>query len=112
MDGLNIFIPKNDTPKDKAHWKPKTCELTIVADHFFHEEVGKSSLHNTVMLMLWHVKEANRFFAAADFNDDSVSECLRLAVGEITVFTTKNSSSNILNGDYPLPEDFLKRFSR
>lgn len=33
-------------------------------------------------------------------------------VSEITVFQTKESAVNLLTGEYSVPEDFLKRFSR
>ena len=42
--------------------KRKLCELTIVADHLFFNEIGEGSLEKTVMQMLWHVKEANAVF--------------------------------------------------
>jgi len=112
MDGLEHLLGMHATPDAKKSCTRKSCQLTIVADHFFFDEVGKGSLQNTVLLMLWHVKEANRFLIASDFDDDGISDCFSLTVGEISVFTSKNSSSNLLNGHYPQPEDFLKRFSR
>ena len=45
--------------KDKKPYHRKICDLTIVADHTFYQEVGGSSLDKTVLQMLWHVKEAN-----------------------------------------------------
>ena len=45
--------------KDKKPYHRKICDLTIVADHTFYQEVGDSSLDKTVLQMLWHVKEAN-----------------------------------------------------
>ena len=41
--------------------KGKCCEVTLVADHLFYEDVGLNSLQYTIMIMLWHVKEANRY---------------------------------------------------
>ncbi|XP_023343181.1 disintegrin and metalloproteinase domain-containing protein 10 [Eurytemora carolleeae] len=113
LEGLKSFIPAGLINQTKnSSCQPKVCELTLVADHFFYDEVGKSSLHNTVMLMLWHAKEANRFFTMADFDSDGYSDCFGITVGELTVFTTKNSTANLLNENYSQPEDFLKRFSR
>ena len=40
----------------------RECELTVVADHLFYEEIGEGNLEKTVMQMLWHVKEANAVF--------------------------------------------------
>jgi len=112
LDGMKTFEEETSKNCTKTSCEPRVCELTIVADHLFYQQVGKGSLHNTVMLMLWHVKEANRFFAVADFDSDGVSDCVRLTVGEITIFTEENSTANLLAGHFPVPEDFLKRFSR
>ena len=52
-------------PKDqgiitnKKPYQRKLCDLTIVADHTFFEEVGQKSIDKTVLQMLWHVREAN-----------------------------------------------------
>ena len=43
----------------KKPYQRKLCDLTIVADHTFFEEVGQNSLDKTVLQMLWHIKEAN-----------------------------------------------------
>ena len=54
---------KNPTMKgiltSKKPYQRKLCDLTIVADHTFFEEVGQNSLDKTVLQMLWHIKEAN-----------------------------------------------------
>jgi hypothetical protein len=42
------------------------CDLTIVADHLFYEEIGEGSLEKTVLQMLWHVKEANAVFQSKE----------------------------------------------
>jgi hypothetical protein len=47
-----------------------------------------------------------------DFDDDGVSECISFTVSEITIFKTAETEHNLLTGDYEVPEDFLKRFSR
>ena len=47
---------------DKKNIVRKVCELTVVADHLFYEEIGEGNLEKTVMQMLWHVKEANAVF--------------------------------------------------
>ena len=50
-------------PKDqgiitnKKPYQRKLCDLTIVADHTFFEEVGQKSIDKTVLQMLWHVRE-------------------------------------------------------
>jgi hypothetical protein len=49
-------------PKKQSNKIPpkKICELTIVADHKFFADVGENSIEQTVVQMLWHVKEANQ----------------------------------------------------
>ena len=37
---------------------------SIVADHLFFSEVGEGSVERTVLIMLWHVKEANQLIQA------------------------------------------------
>ena len=37
---------------------------SIVADHLFFSEVGEGSVEHTVLIMLWHVKEANQLIQA------------------------------------------------
>ena len=44
---------------NKKPYQRKLCDLTIVADHTFFEEVGQKSIDKTVLQMLWHVREAN-----------------------------------------------------
>ena len=39
-------------------------EQSIVADHLFFSEVGEGSVERTVLIMLWHVKEANQLIQA------------------------------------------------
>jgi len=90
----------------------RQCELTLVADHHFYIEMGQGSLRSTLIQLLWHVKEANKKWATLDLDSDRHSDCLRLSVAEITIFTSPDSSVNLLTGSYLHPEDFLKRFSR
>ena len=90
----------------------RVCDLTLVADHLFYEEIGENDLSKTVLQMLWHIKEANALFQSKDFDNDGKSECLGFTVSEITVFKSKESALNLLTGEYSVPEDFLKRFSR
>ncbi len=47
-----------------------------------------------------------------DFDDDGTSECIGFSVSEISVFKTAESDVNLLTGNFSVPEDFLKKFSR
>ena len=51
-------------------------------------------------------------FIAQDFDDDGTSECIGFSVSEISVFKTAESDVNLLTGNFSVPEDFLKKFSR
>ena len=75
--------------KDKKPYHRKICDLTIVADHTFYQEVGDGSLDKTVLQMLWHVKEANAMIQSEDFDSDGTSECIGFTVSEITIFTVR-----------------------
>ena len=35
-----------------------------MADHLFFSEVGEGSVERTVLIMLWHIKEANQLIQA------------------------------------------------
>ena len=52
------------------------------------------------------------FFVPQDFDDDGVSECVGFTLSEISIFTTADNVDNLLVGEYGVPEDFLKIFSR
>ena len=47
-----------------------------------------------------------------DFDNDGTSECIGLTVSEITIFQEPENPVNLLNGNFQIPEDFLKKFSR
>ena len=51
-------------------------------------------------------------FIDQDFDDDGTSECIGFSVSEISVFKTSESDVNLLTGNFSVPEDFLKKFSR
>ena len=89
----------------------KICDLTIVADHLFFQEVGEGSLEKTVLQMLWHVKEANSLFQSKDFDNDGKSECLGFTVSEITIFKEPESPVNLLTGEYKVMTDVLTAMS-
>ncbi len=41
-----------------------------------------------------------------------MSECVGLTVSEITLFKRADNAVNLLKGNFSVPEDFLKIFSR
>merc|ERR1719402_1474114 len=90
----------------------KICSLGLVSDHIFHKEVGGGDVAATVLLMLYHVKEANAVFITKDFDDKNGSDCVGFQVEAITILETEKSYVNILLGKYDVPEDFLRKFSR
>ena len=47
-----------------------------------------------------------------DFDNDGTSECIGLTVSEITIFQEAENAVNLLTGNFQIPEDFLKKFSR
>merc|ERR1719153_417626 len=90
----------------------RICSLALVSDHIFHQMVGGGDVRATVLLMLYHVKEANAVFITKDFDSTGGSDCLGFQVEAITILETEHSYVNILLGDYNIPEDFLRKFSR
>jgi len=90
----------------------RICSIALVSDHIFHQEVGGGDVHATVLLMLYHLKEANAVFITKDFDNKDGSDCLGFQVEAITILETEHSYVNILLGDYNIPEDFLRKFSR
>lgn len=90
----------------------RVCSLALVADHIFHQEVGGGDVSKTVLIMLFHIKEANAVFMTKDFDVDGESDCVGLEVSAISIMESEESYVNILLGDYQEPEDFLRRFSR
>ena len=82
----------------------KICDLTIVADHTYFQEVGGGSLDSTILQMLWHIKEANEMIQSEDFDNDGTSECIGFTVSEITIFQEAQNAVNLLTGDFAIPE--------
>ena len=71
------------------------CELTVVADHLFYEEIGEGNLEKTVMQMLWHVKEANAVFQSKvwPFLDDGIRAAIKF---QLTSWLRSKISDRIL----------------
>jgi len=90
----------------------RVCSLALVADHIFHQEVGGGDVAATVLQMLFHVREANAVFLTKDFDNNNKSDCIGFQVEAITILETEKSYVNILLGNYDVPEDFLRKFSR
>lgn len=82
----------------KKPYQRKICDLTVVADHTFFQEVGGGSLDKTVLQMLWHLKEANAMIQSEDFDNDGTSECIGFTVSEITIFQEPDNPVNLLTG--------------
>ena len=53
-----------------------------------------------------------RMYFLEDFDNDGTSECIGLTVSEITIFQEAENAVNLLTGNFQIPEDFLKKFSR
>ena len=53
----------------------RTCPLLLVADHSFFHGVGGGSIKQTVLQMLYHVREANLLLRRQDFDGDNVPDC-------------------------------------
>ncbi|XP_059096532.1 disintegrin and metalloproteinase domain-containing protein 10-like isoform X2 [Tigriopus californicus] len=109
LNGLNRSRKRQNTSKSMTR---RWCDLTLVADHLFFQEIGEESVENAIVQMLWHIREANALFQSKDFDNDGLSECIGFSVSEITLFTRAASPVNLLTGYFGMPEDFLKRFSR
>ena len=54
---------RRDAPEEERESREsRICSLAIVADHIFHQEVGEGDIATTVLIMLYHIKEANAVF--------------------------------------------------
>ena len=54
---------RRDAPaEERDSRESRICSLAIVADHIFHQEVGEGDIATTVLIMLYHIKEANAVF--------------------------------------------------
>ena len=90
----------------------KSCGLLLIADTSFYEEVGEMSVKQSVLHMLFHVRETNILFRKQDFNRDGYSDCIGVHVAGIGVITANSSVNNLLRGSYSSSEEYLRTFSR
>ena len=96
----------NGTSQRRRRQAPerRSCDLALVADHIFHNEVGMGDILTTITIMLYHIKEANAVFMTKDFDNDKVSDCVGLEVSAISILESPDSYVNIMLGDYQEPE--------
>jgi len=90
----------------------KSCSLLLVADNSFYKEVGEGNVRQTVLQMLYHVREANLLLRRQDYDRDGRQDCIGVHVAGIGVVTHDSSIDNLLNGTFPSPEHYLRTFSR
>ena len=90
----------------------RSCGLLLIADTSFHEEVGEMSVKQSVLQMLFHVRESNVLFRKQDFDRDGYSDCVGVHVAGVGVITSNSSVNNLLGGEYKTSEEYLRTFSR
>ena len=101
-DTANITSHRRKRSQDQC--QRRSCGLALVADHIFHQEVGQGDVTTTIIIMLYHIKEANAVFMTKDFNNDGVSDCVGLEVSALSILESPESYVNILLGEYQEPE--------
>ena len=77
----------------------------MIADTSFHEEVGEMSVKQSVLQMLFHVRESNILFRKQDFDRDGYSDCVGVHVAGVGVITSNSSVNNLLGGEYKTSEE-------
>jgi len=70
------------------------------------------SVKQSVLQMLFHVRETNILLKKQDFNRNGASDCVGVHVSGVGVITSNTSVDNLLTGKFSSPESYLQTFSR
>ena len=85
------------------------CDLAVVVDTTFFNDIGQKDVNRTLRLIFWLIKESNFLLQSANFFGKSVG----IELSAVSILTADSSDKSILSGmNYSTPEDFLKQFSR
>ena len=90
----------------------RSCGLLLVADHSFYQNVGERSVKQTVLQMLYHVREANLLLRHQDYDRDGYPDCVGVHVSGVGVLASSKSDHNLLSGHFNSSEEYLRAFSK
>ena len=90
----------------------RSCGLLLVADPSFYQNVGERSVKQTVLQMLYHVREANLLLRHQDYDRDGYPDCVGVHVSGVGVLTSSKSDHNLLTGHFNSSEEYLRAFSK
>jgi len=99
-------------PGQRLNESCRSCGLLLIADHSFFIEVGEGAVKQTVLQMLYHVRESNLILRNQDYNRDGRPDCVGIHVAGVGVITSQHFQDNLLSGQFTSPEEYLKAFSR
>ena len=83
-----------------------------MADHSFYQNVGERSVKQTVLQMLYHVRESNMLLRHMDYDQDNYPDCVGVHVNGIGVLASPTSHHNLLAGNFTTSEEYLRAFSK
>ena len=90
----------------------KSCGLLLVADPSFFRDIGERSVKQTVLQMLYHIRESNLLLGSFDYDRDSNPDCVGLHVSGVGVLASDDSDFNLLKGNFSTSEQYLRAFSK
>ena len=90
----------------------RSCGLLLVADHSFYQNVGERSVKQTVLQMLYHIREANLLLRHQDYDRDGYPDCVGVHVTGVGVLASSRSDHNLLTGNFSTSEEYLRTFSK
>ena len=90
----------------------KSCGLLLVADPSFFRDIGERSVKQTVLQMLYHIRESNLLLGRFDYDGDSNPDCVGVHVSGVGVLASDDSDYNLLAGNFTTSEQYLRAFSK
>lgn len=96
--------------RTKRSVKSMSCNVHLVADHMFYEQIGRKSTQETVSELVYRLGDADVIFRATDFNEDGFGDNIGFTISKITIFTS--NISNKLGDESLSVNDYLDEFSQ
>ena len=99
------FITPRKRPK-RPIWKDAKCNLAIVIDHTFYQEIALGNAAMAVSVVTQHIAQADFIFRVTDMDLDGLPNNIGLEIHDIKVYATAEAADYRLK-DMSLEKDEL-----